>query len=73
MEPLPALLSLVIPGAGQLYRGQPRLGVLWLVLVIAGYFLLVIPGVILHLLCIGHAALRPLPSTRSSVGVTLSE
>jgi len=51
-----ALLSLVIPGAGQLYQGRIIAGLLWFVLVIAGYVLFIIPGAILHLACIVSAA-----------------
>lgn len=45
-------LSLIIPGLGQMYKGQTINGLVWLVLTVAGYFFLVIPGLILHLLCI---------------------
>ena len=51
-----ALLSLIIPGAGQMYKGDVGAGVLWLVFVIFGYFLFIIPGLILHLVCIVNAA-----------------
>ena len=51
-----ALLSFVIPGAGQIYKGNVFRGLLWFVIVAAGYFLLVLPGIILHLLCILAAA-----------------
>jgi TM2 domain-containing membrane protein YozV len=51
-----AVLSLVIPGAGQMYKGQVFNGLLWLVVVAIGYFMLIVPGLILHLLCILGAA-----------------
>lgn len=51
-----ALLSLVIPGAGQMYKGQVVGGLLWLVFVIVGYFAMVVPGIVLHLICIASAA-----------------
>lgn len=51
-----ALLSLIIPGAGQIYKGHIGAGLLWLMFVVAGYFLFIIPGVILHLVCIFSAA-----------------
>jgi TM2 domain-containing membrane protein YozV len=51
-----AVLSLVIPGAGQMYRGKVGIGLLWLLFVLGGYALFVIPGVILHLICIVSAA-----------------
>jgi hypothetical protein len=50
-----AVLSLLIPGAGQMYKGNVLGGVVWLIAVIIGYTLLV-PGVILHLCCIASAA-----------------
>ena len=50
-----AVLSFIIPGAGQIYRGKIGKGLVWLVFVIIGYFLLVVPGFILHLLCVFNA------------------
>ena len=47
-----ALLSFLIPGAGQIYKGNIGSGLLWFVIVIIGYFLLIVPGLILHLICI---------------------
>lgn len=51
-----AVLSLVIPGAGQMYKGQIFNGLLWLVFVVIGYLLFIVPGLVLHLLCILGAA-----------------
>ncbi len=50
------VLSLIVPGAGQLYAGHPLSAVLWFVAVSIGYLLLIVPGVILHALCIAQAA-----------------
>ena len=47
-----ALLSLIIPGAGQMYKGNVASGLAWLFFTIIGYVLLIIPGLILHLICI---------------------
>jgi len=52
---LAATLSLVIPGAGQLYTGNVLSAILWFVLVTAGYGL-ILPGILLHLFCIAAAA-----------------
>jgi TM2 domain-containing membrane protein YozV len=49
-----AVLSLVIPGAGQMYKGQVGSGILWLISVAVGYAF-VIPGLVLHLFCIASA------------------
>ena len=51
-----ALLSFIIPGAGQMYKGNVMSGLAWLFFVVLGYFLLLIPGLILHLICIFAAA-----------------
>ena len=51
-----AVLSLIVPGSGHLYAGRPLAGVGWFALVTMGYLLLVIPGVVLHILCIASAA-----------------
>src|SRR5262249_40555388 len=52
---LAATLSLVIPGAGQLYTGNVLSPFLWFVAVPAGYGL-ILPGIFLHLFCIAAAA-----------------
>src|SRR5688572_21167144 len=51
-----ALLSFLLPGAGQMYKGNVSGGILWFVAVIIGYIFLIIPGLILHLICILNAA-----------------
>jgi TM2 domain-containing membrane protein YozV len=51
-----AVLSLVIPGAGQMYKGQVRSGFLWLGAVALGYMTFIVPGVVLHVLCVISAA-----------------
>jgi TM2 domain-containing membrane protein YozV len=51
-----ALLSLVVPGAGQLYTGRPLSAIAWFAIVTLGYVLLIIPGLMLHILCIASAA-----------------
>lgn len=45
-------LSLLLPGLGQMYKGQPFNGILWLVLVFVGYMAMVVPGLVLHLCCV---------------------
>lgn len=47
-----AILSLLIPGLGQLYKGQAISAIVWFVAIIAGYACLIIPGLILHIMCI---------------------
>jgi hypothetical protein len=54
-----AVLSLIIPGAGQMYRGNIALGVLWLVIVPIGYVPFILPGFVLHIICIATATTRP--------------
>ena len=50
-----AFLSFLIPGWGQMRRGKTIQGLIWLVVVIAGYFLVIIPGLILHIICMMEA------------------
>jgi len=52
---LAAVLSFLVPGAGQLYTGNVLTAILWFTLVGAGYFL-ILPGIFLHLICIATAA-----------------
>jgi TM2 domain-containing membrane protein YozV len=62
MRPRPSagiamVLSLIIPGAGQMYRGHGITGLLWLIFVPLGYLLFIVPGLVLHLLCILFAGM----------------
>jgi len=52
---LAAALSLLIPGAGQIYTGNFVSAILWFLLVSAGYTL-ILPGLFLHMFCIAAAA-----------------
>lgn len=53
-----AVLSLFVPGAGQMYKGHVGSGIAWLVATFIGYLALVLPGLILHGMCIANAASR---------------
>ena len=50
-----AVLSFLIPGAGQIYRGKIGKGIIWLISVILGYLFLVVPGIVLHIICVVNA------------------
>ena len=52
---LAAVLSMWIPGSGHLYAGRAVAAVLWFLAVGMGY-VLIIPGLVLHLFCIASAA-----------------
>jgi TM2 domain-containing membrane protein YozV len=51
------LLSLLIPGAGHLYKGDIFSGLLFFILIPIGYLLFIIPGAILHFISIVTAGL----------------
>lgn len=52
-SPLLAMfLSLLIPGLGQMYKGQPINGIVWFIVVLIGYAALIIPGLIFHVCCV---------------------
>lgn len=53
---LAILLSFIFPGLGQMYKGNIGQGIVWAIVVIFGYLFLIVPGIILHLICIGFAA-----------------
>jgi TM2 domain-containing membrane protein YozV len=42
-----AFLSLVVPGLGQIYKGQYVGGILWLIFT-AALYVLIVPGLVLH-------------------------
>jgi TM2 domain-containing membrane protein YozV len=52
---LAGLLSVWLPGAGHLYAGRLAAAIVWFLVVGAGY-VLILPGLILHLFCIISAA-----------------
>lgn len=58
-DPLIAgLLSFLLPGLGQMYKGQTANGIIWLVGAIFGYMLFIIPGIIIHICAIFEAVSR---------------
>ncbi|WP_340113254.1 hypothetical protein [Maribellus mangrovi] len=44
-------LSLIVPGAGHMYMGRVNTGLKWFIAVMLGYSLFIVPGIILHTLC----------------------
>lgn len=51
-----AVLSVLVPGLGQIYKGDPGSGVLFFLGAAIGYAAFIIPGIVVHLAAIGHAA-----------------
>lgn len=51
----------IIPGAGHAYKGQPFNGLAWFLVVGCGYLMLILPGVMLHLVCIYTSTLPARP------------
>lgn len=51
-----AVLSLVIPGAGQMYRGRVGAGLAWLFFTVLAYFTFIVAGLLLHICCVIAAA-----------------
>lgn len=47
-----ALMSLAVPGAGQVYKGRIAAGIAWFAVVVAGYWAFGWPGLIVHLMCV---------------------
>ena len=62
-----ALLSFLIPGAGQMYKGQVGVGIAWLIFTVLGYGAYIVPGLVLHFICIMRAASAPVTSVRAPV------
>lgn len=56
-----AVISIFIPGGGHAYKGQPFNGLAWFFVVVCGYAALLLPGVILHLVCIYTSTLPTRP------------
>lgn len=51
-----AVLSFLIPGLGQMYKGQVLNGFFWLIIVLCGYACFLFPGFFLHVICVFGAA-----------------
>lgn len=49
---LAAVMSLFLPGLGQLYKSQPFWALFWFLSVPVSYLFLIIPGLIMHALCV---------------------
>lgn len=47
-----ALMSLLVPGAGQVYKGRIPAGVAWFVVIVASYALVGLPAILVHLMCV---------------------
>lgn len=47
-----ALMSLVVPGAGQVYKGRVAAGIVWFVIIVAAYAFLGWPALLIHLMCV---------------------
>jgi len=57
-EPSPgiaAVLSVLIPGLGQVYCGRLFAGAMWFLAAAAGYSLILVPGFLIHALCVWSA------------------
>lgn len=52
---LAAFISFLLPGAGQMYGGKVGKGIIWLLAGVLGYWLWVVPGIIIHVCCIVNA------------------
>jgi hypothetical protein len=50
-----ALMSLVVPGAGQVYKGRVLIGLAWLVVVVGSYVAVGLPALLVHLMCVVFA------------------
>jgi len=50
-----AVLSVLLPGLGQVYAGRLFAGAMWFLATAAGYSLVLVPGFLIHALCIWSA------------------
>ncbi len=61
-----AVLSVLIPGLGQVYSGRLLAGALWFLGTAAAYSQVLLPGFLVHALCIWSAYKSALDWTRYS-------
>ena len=50
-----AVLSVVIPGLGQVYAGRLLAGGIWFLAIAVAYWAILLPGFLVHALCIWSA------------------
>jgi len=50
-----AVLSVVLPGLGQVYTGRLLAGLIWCLGTAVAYWAILVPGFLVHLLCVGFA------------------
>lgn len=65
-----AILSLLIPGVGQIYKGQTGRGIGFLIGAILGYLLFVVPGLFVHFIAVLDAASSRVNTVPAPFGVT---
>lgn len=54
---LALILSIFLPGLGHLYKRKVISGIIWFIIVVIGYIMFIVPGIILHILCIISSAI----------------
>ena len=71
-----AVLSFIIPGAGQIYLRGLRAGfmaaILWFIVITIGYMFLFFPGLILHVICVFTVFYSASSSKSSIIGALLT-
>jgi len=50
-----AVLSVLLPGLGQIYNGRLAAGLFWFLAVGFGYWAILVPGFLLHCICVWTA------------------
>ena len=55
---LAAVWSMMLPGLGQMMKGQIMPGIIWAFLTAGGYYAFFWPGITIHILCVLDAALN---------------
>lgn len=49
---MPTLITLFLPGVGHMMNGRILQGLVWMAVVAVGYLMMIVPGVVLHLICL---------------------
>ena len=50
-----AVLSLILPGAGQMYKGRTAVGIAWMAITVGLYLTIFLPGALAHFACVLQA------------------
>ncbi len=59
-----AVLSVFVPGLGQIYKGDIAIGIVIFIVTAIGYVVFILPGLLIHIYAVSTAYSKPAPGDR---------